>query len=61
MFNYLIERTPNWMKQIAVGVILGVTIYSFKLFHPLAYGFSDPSTENNSTMYGLRWMESWEF
>lgn len=61
MFNYLIERMPSWIKQIALGTILGIILYSFKLFYPLAYGFSDASTEKNSTMYGLRWMESWEF
>lgn len=61
MFNYLIERMPIWIKQIALGTILGIILYSFKLFYPLAYGFSDASTEKNSTMYGLRWMESWEF
>jgi dolichyl-phosphate-mannose--protein O-mannosyl transferase len=61
MFDYFMQRLPNWMKQIAFGTILGIVLYSFKLFHPLAYGFSDASTEQNSTMNGLRWMESWEF
>jgi dolichyl-phosphate-mannose--protein O-mannosyl transferase len=61
MFNYLTERLPNWMKQSVLGAVLGVVVYSFKLFNPLAYGFSDASTEANSTMHGLRWVESWEF
>lgn len=52
MFDDLTERIPSWMKQIAVGSILGILIYSFKLFHPLAYGFADASTERNSTMFG---------
>jgi dolichyl-phosphate-mannose-protein mannosyltransferase len=61
MFNYLTERMPNWMKQIALGTVLGILFYSFQLFHPLAYGFADASTEKNSTMFGLRWLETWEF
>jgi dolichyl-phosphate-mannose-protein mannosyltransferase len=61
MFNYLTERMPNWLRQTAIGSILGVLVYSFKLFHPLAYGFADASTERNSTMFGLRWLETWEF
>jgi hypothetical protein len=61
MFDHLTERMPKWAKQTAVGSILGVLGYSFKLFHPLAYGFADASTERNSTMFGLRWLETWEF
>jgi dolichyl-phosphate-mannose-protein mannosyltransferase len=61
MFNYLTERMPNWVRQTAIGAILGVLVYSFKLFHPLAYGFADASTERNSSMFGLRWLETWEF
>lgn len=35
---------------------------SFYLYSPLAYGMSGPvSTEQNSTMFGLRWLDSWEF
>lgn len=35
---------------------------SFYLYSPLAYGMSGPiSTEKNSTMFGLRWLDSWEF
>ena len=61
MFNHITERMPNWIKQIALGGVLGIIVYSFKLFHPLTYGFSDASSETNSTMHGLRWLESWEF
>lgn len=36
--------------------------YSFYLFSPLTYGMSGPSANDpNSTMFGLKWMESWEF
>lgn len=44
------------------ALILSSIIYSFYLFAPLAYGMSGPSAvEPNSTMYGLKWMDSWEF
>lgn len=61
MFNHLTEWMPKWIKQIAFGSMLGVLVYSFQLFNPLAYGFADASTEKNSTMFGLRWLETWEF
>lgn len=61
MFNYLTENLPTWIKQVVIGVLMGIVIYSFKLFSPLAYGWADPSSETNSTMYGLKWLESWEF
>jgi dolichyl-phosphate-mannose-protein mannosyltransferase len=61
MFNYLTERLPTWLKQMLVGAILGILIYSFKIFSPWAYGWSDASSETNSTMHGLKWLESWEF
>lgn len=61
MFNHITERMPKWIKQIAFGGMLGVLVYSFQLFNPLAYGFADASTEKNSTMFGLRWLETWEF
>ena len=36
--------------------------FSFYLFAPLTYGMSNvPSTEPNSTMHGMRWLETWEF
>lgn len=61
MFDYFTGRIPKWLQQIAIGSTLGILVYSFKQFNPLAYGFADASTERNSTMFGLRWLESWEF
>ncbi|KAJ9578981.1 hypothetical protein L9F63_024911, partial [Diploptera punctata] len=56
------EKIANTMYHWLIGVIFSATVYSFYLFSPLAYGMSGPSsTDPNSTMYGLRWMESWEF
>lgn len=44
------------------GGILSCIFYSFYLFAPLAYGMTGPTAnEQNSTMYGLKWLESWEF
>ncbi|KAL3288488.1 hypothetical protein HHI36_002930 [Cryptolaemus montrouzieri] len=52
----------NTVYHTTLVTILSTMIYSFYLFSPLAYGMDGPSSnESNSTMYGLRWMESWEF
>jgi len=37
-------------------------VYSFVLFKQLSYGMSLASADkSNSTMYGLRWLDSWDF
>ncbi|CAG9834515.1 unnamed protein product [Diabrotica balteata] len=70
LIAYLLEEIPSYFSissakiiyQILLGVILSTATYSFYLFAPLAYGMVGPSSnEPNSTMAGLRWMESWEF
>ncbi|XP_018085850.1 protein O-mannosyl-transferase 2 isoform X2 [Xenopus laevis] len=39
-----------------------ILLYSFYLFHPLSYGMMGALAESrDSPMFGLRWMESWEF
>ncbi|KAG1683677.1 Protein O-mannosyl-transferase 2 [Nymphon striatum] len=44
------------------GIFYGIIFYSFYLFYPLSYGMEGPSSPSeNSTMHGLRWLESWEF
>lgn len=44
------------------GGILSFICYSFYLFSPLAYGMTGPTAnEPNSTMFGLRWLDTWEF
>ncbi|XP_046662326.1 protein O-mannosyl-transferase 2-like [Homalodisca vitripennis] len=56
------ERVAISVYHWLIGVIISAVGYSFYLFAPLAYGMSGPSASDpNSTMYGLRWMESWEF
>lgn len=68
--SYLLEiiRTskPTLIRKTIydglIGLIYASAIYSFYLYSPLAYGMSGPvSTEQNSTMFGLRWLDSWEF
>ncbi|XP_072388031.1 protein O-mannosyl-transferase 2 isoform X1 [Diabrotica undecimpunctata] len=70
LIAYLLEEIPSYFStssakiiyQILLGIILSTATYSFYLFAPLAYGMVGPSSnEPNSTMAGLRWMESWEF
>ncbi|PSN36572.1 Protein O-mannosyl-transferase 2 [Blattella germanica] len=70
ILNYILESLSNVVpEKIAsslyhwfLGVIFATVVYSFHLFSPLAYGMSGPtSSDPNSTMYSLRWMESWEF
>jgi dolichyl-phosphate-mannose-protein mannosyltransferase len=51
----------SWF-HVLYGGILSAIGYSFYLFSPLAYGAAGPlASEMNSTMYGLKWLESWEF
>ncbi|XP_050293965.1 protein O-mannosyl-transferase 2 [Anthonomus grandis grandis] len=69
IIDYLLEELPKLYRyhshtiyHITFGIVLSVIVYSFYLFVPLAYGMSGPSaSEKNSTMYGLKWMNSWEF
>ena len=36
--------------------------FSFYLFSPLSYGMNGPlANEPNSTMHGLKWLDTWEF
>jgi hypothetical protein len=59
VFWHLSHFDWNEIQQI---LLMWLVSYSFYLFSPLAYGMSGPSASDpNSTMYGLRWMESWEF
>lgn len=62
ILEYMIRRLSPFFKQILLTIIMAVLVYSFVLFSPLAYGMSGPSAnEKNSTLYGLRWLDSWEF
>ena len=61
-FSYLLN-VAFWLKWDATSTFnVFLVSYSFYLFSPLTYGMSGPSASDpNSTMYGLRWIESWEF
>ncbi|XP_045481761.1 protein O-mannosyl-transferase 2 [Harmonia axyridis] len=70
IIDYFLEDIPklfpatvaNTVYHTVLGVILSSILYSFYLFSPLAYGMNGPtSSESNSTMFGLKWMDSWEF
>ncbi|CAG9860761.1 unnamed protein product [Phyllotreta striolata] len=70
LIDYILEEIPCYFSgrnaqvvyQILLGLIVSTLIYSFYLFAPLAYGMSGPfANEPNSTMHGLRWIETWEF
>nr|CAI5820075.1 unnamed protein product [Callosobruchus analis] len=70
LIDYLLEELPKFFGEqnakvvyhTALGLVLSATVYSFYLFAPLTYGMTGPSShEANSTLYGLKWMDSWEF
>lgn len=70
ILNYLLEEivkvfSPHLASTVyhsLLAVILSCIVYSFLLFSPLAYGMNGPSSnELNSTMNGLKWLDSWEF
>ncbi|EEC20053.1 mannosyltransferase 1, putative, partial [Ixodes scapularis] len=70
VLDYLLQVIPSYLpakvKQSAYHWILGsylaVITYSFYLFSPLAYGMDGSiSIHENSTMHGLRWLDTWEF
>lgn len=47
--------------HLCLCVLAGVILWSFYLFHPLAYGMSGPpASEEGSMMYKVKWMESWD-
>ncbi|XP_034833789.1 protein O-mannosyl-transferase 2 [Maniola hyperantus] len=60
--SYLSPELGRTVYQSAIGLVISTTVYSFYLFSPLAYGMSGPmSNEPNSTVSGLRWLDTWEF
>ncbi|KAG9481727.1 hypothetical protein GDO78_010779 [Eleutherodactylus coqui] len=50
------------VNAIGMSLLAGALLYSFYLFHPLAYGMvGSLADEPDSPMAGLRWMDSWDF
>lgn len=70
IIDYLLEEIPKYFNEkigfvvyhTIVAMVLSTIVYSFYLFAPLSYGMSGPNAnEPNSTMYGLKWLDTWEF
>ncbi|XP_028176824.1 protein O-mannosyl-transferase 2 isoform X2 [Ostrinia furnacalis] len=60
--SYLNAELGRTLYHCIVGLVISTTVYSFYLFSPLAYGMTGPlASEPNSTMTGLKWLDSWEF
>ncbi|CAG10648.1 unnamed protein product, partial [Tetraodon nigroviridis] len=60
----VVLRPPccDWLQRFGQTALLFSVFYSFYLFHPLSYGMTGPLAHNaDSTMAGLKWMDSWEF
>ncbi|XP_047467872.1 protein O-mannosyl-transferase 2 [Mugil cephalus] len=52
----------DWLQRFGLAVLLFSVLYGFYLFHPLSYGMTGPLADDpNSTMAGLRWLDTWEF
>ena len=46
----------------SLNFVLSFLHCSFYLFMPLAYGMQgDKSSSPNSEMYGLKWLDTWDF
>lgn len=53
---------PTRQRHWVIAGLLSVIVYSFSLFSPLAYGMQGPPANlPNSTMHGLKWLDTWEF
>lgn len=62
MFSYFSHRFSPWIRHALLGATLAILAYSFIVFSPMAYGMTGATgNEPNSTMYKLKWMDSWEF
>uniref|UniRef100_A0A0P4XP58 Protein O-mannosyl-transferase 2 n=1 Tax=Daphnia magna TaxID=35525 RepID=A0A0P4XP58_9CRUS len=66
MLNYILETfsekiSPKFYTYFVSGLLLAF-FYSFYLFTPITYGYPNrPSQYNDSQMYGMKWISSWEF
>lgn len=70
ILSYFIETIPHLVSEKLkdtfyhwlLGVVISLVVYSFYIFSPLSYGMSGPySNDPKSSMYGLKWFETWEF
>uniref|UniRef100_A0A023GEV9 Putative mannosyltransferase 1 ixodes scapularis mannosyltransferase 1 n=1 Tax=Amblyomma triste TaxID=251400 RepID=A0A023GEV9_AMBTT len=70
VLDYILRMVPGFLPanirlsahHWIIGTYLAGIVYSFYLFAPLAYGMDGSiSVHENSTMHGLRWLDTWEF
>jgi len=60
ILDYFLKALPS--SHIFYGICLALIGHSFYLFSPLAYGNAGPlAVDSNSSMHGLKWLDSWEF
>lgn len=60
--DVLQDKFGELTKHAALGIIIAGLSASFIAFSPLSYGMDGPSSsEPNSPMSHLRWMDTWEF
>ncbi|XP_072284506.1 protein O-mannosyl-transferase 2 [Pyxicephalus adspersus] len=60
--HFLCRSRPCSIYSSGMTLLVLVLLYSFYLFHPLAYGMEGPlADEQDSLMSGLRWLDTWEF
>lgn len=52
----------HWLLRGGQAMLFLAILNSFYMFHPLSYGMRGPLAHDpDSTMAGLKWMDSWEF
>ncbi|KAM9571160.1 protein O-mannosyl-transferase 2 isoform 2-T2 [Salvelinus alpinus] len=52
----------HWLLRGGQAMLFLAILESFYMFHPLSYGMRGPLAHDpDSTMAGLKWMDSWEF
>ncbi|XP_004917113.1 protein O-mannosyl-transferase 2 isoform X4 [Xenopus tropicalis] len=60
--RFLPSTVHHSVYMAAMCFVHLILLYSFYLFHPLSYGMMGTLADSqDSPMFGLRWMESWEF
>ncbi|KAJ8045755.1 Protein O-mannosyl-transferase 2 [Holothuria leucospilota] len=58
---HLLPNREGALYSSGLVVISAITLQSYYIFHPLSYGMVGPlADEANSTLTGLKWLESWE-
>lgn len=62
IFNFFMEYLPSNFRKFVFILTMIILIVSFKLFSPLSYGMEgNLANSPNSTMFKLKWLDTWEF